>query len=189
MAKLKPWWAKTDIPKDIRVKLWRIMRDNPTFDTFHGQVSKKFDEIFMGVSKKETKYGSLSRDTYNALKNEIMHMPVGDVAALPLDLQGWVIELRPEMEEDLEEFLEEMPPELKLQMGFMPSHRFEAVSGKGVTVKGPDGSEQIVPFREFVEMWLLLQQEKNEPDQETYPSQRIWRGQEGERRAFKPHPL
>lgn len=98
MPKLKPEWVKTDIPKDAKLKLWRIMRDNPTFDAFQGQVSKRYDEIFGGVSKTQDKYGTISRDTYKALQYETKHMPVEEVASLPADLQSWVKQLRPELE-------------------------------------------------------------------------------------------
>lgn len=97
MAKLKPKWVKTDIPKEVRIKLWRLIRDTQTFDAFQGQVSKHYDEIFAGVSKKEDKYGSFSRDTYNALKYEIMHMPIEEIETLPKDLQFWVQEIRPQV--------------------------------------------------------------------------------------------
>ena len=97
MGKLKPNWMKTDIPKDAKLKLWRLMGDNPTFDTFQGQVSKHYDEIFSKVSKTQDKYGTISRDTYKALQYEIMHMPAEEVASLPADLQSWVKQLRPEL--------------------------------------------------------------------------------------------
>lgn len=102
MRKLKPEWVKTDIPKDARIKLWRLMKDNLTFDTFHGQLSKHYDEIFIDVSKRPDKYGSMSRDTYNALTYEIVHMPLEEVETLPLDLQAWVVQIRPDLKENLE---------------------------------------------------------------------------------------
>lgn len=104
MGKLKTPWVKTDIPKSVKVKLWHLMKDNPTFDTFHGQVSKHFDEIFAETAKKEgreEKYGSLSRDTYNGLKYEIMHMPIEEVRSLPSDLKVWVEGLRTDLQEEL----------------------------------------------------------------------------------------
>lgn len=102
MRKLKPEWVKTDIPKNTKIKLWRLMKDNPTFDTFHGQLSKHYDEIFIGISKRPYKYGSMSRDTYNALKYEIAHMPLEEVKTLPSDLQAWVITIRQDLKENLE---------------------------------------------------------------------------------------
>lgn len=101
MHKLKPEWVKTDIPKDIRIKLWCLMKDNTTFDTFCGQLSKRYDEIFIDVSKRPDKYGSMSRDTYNALIYEIEHMPLEEVKTLPSDLQAWVIQIRPDLKENL----------------------------------------------------------------------------------------
>jgi len=76
------------------------MRDNSTFNSFKGQVSKHYDRIFADLkdSKKKTdKYGFLSRETYNALKYELLHMPFEDVESLPPDLQPWVKEIREPM--------------------------------------------------------------------------------------------
>jgi len=97
MAKLKPPWVKTDIPKTAKVKLWRLMKDNQTFDAFQGQVAKNYDEIFVGVSKKAYKYSLISRDTYKKLQDELMHMPVEEVLSLPDDLQLWIRGLRVEL--------------------------------------------------------------------------------------------
>ncbi len=98
MAKLKPPWVKTDIPKHVKIKLWNLMKDNTTFDTFYGQVSLHFDEIFSGPGIKKDKYGSLSRETYNGLRHEIRHMPVEEVNSLPSDLRVWIAGLRPELQ-------------------------------------------------------------------------------------------
>jgi len=67
------------------------MRDNPTFGSFKGQVSKHYDKIFTGLGTgRASKYGYFSRETYNALKYELLHMPSQEVNTLPLDLQVWV---------------------------------------------------------------------------------------------------
>ena len=94
MAKLKPEWVKTDIPKDTKVKLWRIMKDNPTYDAWQRGIAR------YGFDTEEDKYIHLSRDTYRALKYEVIHMPFEEVSNLPPDLQSWVRQLRPELESE-----------------------------------------------------------------------------------------
>ena len=100
MAKLKPEWVKTDIPKGIKIKLWRLMRDNPTYRSWDEAIVGKShttiqDKLF---ANDELKYIKMSRDTYNALQYEIIHMPAEEVLNLPPDLQSWVKQLRPELE-------------------------------------------------------------------------------------------
>jgi len=75
------------------------MRDNPTFDSFKGQVSKHYDKIFTGLGTgRASKYAYFLRETYNTLKYELLHMPSQEVNTLPLDLQVWVsgLERKPE---------------------------------------------------------------------------------------------
>ena len=69
------------------------MKDNPTFDAFQGQVSKYYDDIFVGVSKTEDKYGTISYDTYKALRDEILDMPTEEIETLPEELQLWIRQL------------------------------------------------------------------------------------------------
>lgn len=97
MAKLKPKWVKTDIPKDTKVKLWRIMKNNPTYETWQKGVARASYEFDTG----EEKYVRLSRDTYSALQDEIRHIPAEEVMSLTPDLQSWVKQSRPELEENL----------------------------------------------------------------------------------------
>lgn len=97
MGKLKPDWVRTDIPKDIKIKLWSLMIDNPTYGSWERAIVGEShtgdqDELF---ANDELKYIKMSRDTYNALQYEIMHMPLEDVISLPPDLQSWVMQLRP----------------------------------------------------------------------------------------------
>ena len=100
MAKLKPEWVKTDIPKNTKVKLWRIMKDNPTYRSWEEAIVGKShttaqDKLF---ANDELKYIKMSMDTRNALQYEIMHMPAEEMESLPADLQSWVKQLRPELE-------------------------------------------------------------------------------------------
>jgi len=94
MPKLKPNWVKTDISKDTKIKLWRVMKANFTYGTFTWYVSSHFDDIF---DKDDNKYGFMSRQTYKALQDEIREMPIQEVQTLPPDLQTWVQQLRPEL--------------------------------------------------------------------------------------------
>ena len=154
MAKLKPSWVITDIPKNTKIKLWHLMKDNPTYKSWEKAIVGKSytteqDFVF---TKGELEYIKMSKDTYERLKKEIMHMPVGEVATLPLDLQGWLIGLRPEIEEDLDIYLTDMPPELKLQLGFVPSVCVEPIVGykSGRSYRrgdSPLSSKRLVTFR------------------------------------------
>lgn len=99
MSKLKPPWQKTDIPKDIKLKLWRIMKDNPTYDTWLRGIA----DLQYGLDKKEEdKYVKISRETHKRLQEEIKEMPVSEVCLLPIDLQVWVKGLRPDIKGKLE---------------------------------------------------------------------------------------
>lgn len=98
MAKLKLKWEITDIPKDTKIKLWHIMKDNKTYRTFTGYASKHFDELF---TTDETNYAGVSRATYKALKDEILLMPKEEVKTLPDDLQAWIQQLRPELKDQM----------------------------------------------------------------------------------------
>jgi len=92
VSKLKPKWVKTDIPKDTKIKLWRIMRDNPTYDSW----SEGIANLQYGLDEKDDKYVKTSRDTYKSLQEEIRKMPISEVLLLPADLRVWVQELRPD---------------------------------------------------------------------------------------------
>lgn len=70
------------------------MKGNPTYDAWQKGIARARYEF----EEWEDKYIRLGRDTYMALKYEIMHMPAEEVASLPADLQSWVRQLRPELE-------------------------------------------------------------------------------------------
>lgn len=92
MAKLKPKWQKTDIPKSSKIKLWQIMKDNPT------QISYDKAIAHLDISKEEERWiYPLSRDTWRSLKREIIEMPYEEVISLPQDLQDWILQLRPDL--------------------------------------------------------------------------------------------
>jgi len=99
MPKLKSSWVITDIPKDIKVKLWRFMKDNPTYKSWEKAIVGKSyttdqDEIITNV---ESDFIKMSKDTYNSLKKEVLLMPQEEVETLPEDLKRWVMSVRPEL--------------------------------------------------------------------------------------------
>jgi hypothetical protein len=101
--KLKAPWVLTDIPKIIKVKLWRLMKDNPAYTSWCMAIARKSgtvdqDEIF---AKDEQDFIKMSRDTYNSLKKELMLMPQEEVETLPEDLKRWVLSIRPDLKENL----------------------------------------------------------------------------------------
>ena len=111
MAKLKPSWMKTDIPKRIKVILWKLIKDNPTYESWQIAISKsEFNEA-------DDPFIHTSRDTFNSLKYEINHMPIEEVAGLPLELQTWIKQLRPELkfEEALKERTASVAQTLELE--------------------------------------------------------------------------
>ena len=93
MSKLKPKWVKTNIPTEIKIKLWRAMREKPTFVTWQ-QATAKNSALF---SESELKYVPCSRDGYRSLQQEIREIPLDEVLLLPDDLQVWIKGLRPDL--------------------------------------------------------------------------------------------
>ena len=93
MSKLKPKWVKTDIPREIKIKLWRVMKDNPTFTAWQQYIAKH-TELF---TNSESNYVPYSRDTYKRLQQEIREMPLDEIHLLPDDLQVWIKGLRPDV--------------------------------------------------------------------------------------------
>jgi hypothetical protein len=186
MAKLKPKWVKTDIARETKIKLWRVMKNCPTYDSWEKYITRH-KELF---DESEYNCVRMSRDTHKALKGEIMDMPVGEVATLPLELQGWILELRPGIEEDLEEYLTAMPPELLLQLGFIPTTYVQpVVTEESITVeiKDSDGStifkgqkpkmlypieegncKKLVGFKEFLK-WYCTSRGYDEPPRKVSP--------------------
>lgn len=97
--KLKPFWTITDIPKNTKIKLWRLMKDNPTYQSWEEAITGKSytteqDKIFTNM---ELGYIKTSKDTYSSLKNEVMLMPVEEVKTLPQDLQQWIFGIRADL--------------------------------------------------------------------------------------------
>lgn len=110
MGKLKASWVITDIPKNTKIKLWRLMKDNPTYQSWEKAIVGKShtteqDEIFTNV---ELGYIKMSKDTYSSLKKELTLMPVEEVDTLPHDLKIWIYSIRQDLK--LEKSVE---PQLK----------------------------------------------------------------------------
>ena len=96
MSKLKTSWVKTDIPKEIKVKFWKVMRDNPTHGSFIGYLSKHPTEFPYDIEH----YFPLSPQRYKKLKDEIIQMPLEEVDTLPIELQSWILALRPDLKKE-----------------------------------------------------------------------------------------
>lgn len=110
MGKLKASWVITDIPKNTKIKLWRLMKDNPTYQSWEKAIVGKShtteqDQIFTNV---ELGYIKMSKDTYSSLKKELTLMPVEEVDTLPHDLKIWIYSIRQDLK--LEKSVE---PQLK----------------------------------------------------------------------------
>ncbi len=94
MAKLKPSWMKTDLPKETKIKLWRVMIGCPTYDAWDKAIARNAEQF----DKEEYKWLPRSRPTYKALQDEIREMPLEELISLPADLQVWIQSLRPELQ-------------------------------------------------------------------------------------------
>lgn len=95
--RLKPGWLKTDIPKPVRIELYRIIRDYPTRSAQQQAVAGS-----EALEKLEKQFGETpnSADTFKRLAQEVRTMPPSEVASLPMDLQRWMVELRPGLRDD-----------------------------------------------------------------------------------------
>jgi hypothetical protein len=99
VGKRRPDWQKTNIPKNTKIKLWRIMKDNPTFDARTRHIANHPDTF----TSDEHKFIPMSRDTYQQLQREIDKMPLTEVRTLPEELQVWIKGLRPNLRKELQE--------------------------------------------------------------------------------------
>lgn len=99
MSKLKQPWVKTAIPKALKIELFRVMRDNPTQKA--REVAVANSEAIESLEKLLDTQAPISRDTFKRLKSEITGMPYSEVLLLPKDLQDWILELRPDLKQEL----------------------------------------------------------------------------------------
>ncbi|MFC1930344.1 hypothetical protein ACFLWE_00400 [Chloroflexota bacterium] len=89
MAKLKPKWRKTDIPKHVKVKhLYKALMESATFQEWTQVLAR------MSWDKEDEAYCKYSRDTYKALQDEIREMPITEIKTLPEDLRAWIYDVR-----------------------------------------------------------------------------------------------
>jgi len=107
VGKLKPDWMKTDIPKETKIKLWRAMKDNPTHKSWQQSIAKN-SKLF---TEDEDEYVRTSYETYTALKNEVEEMPLNEVLSLSQDLQDWIVEIRSELKEEIDNKNKQEKPE------------------------------------------------------------------------------
>lgn len=89
MAKIKPSWVKTDIPKSIKVKYhWQAMVETTTYESWEQALTS------MDWQDTDSKYARMSRETYKRLQQEILEMPSAEVNTLPSGLKFWVEDIK-----------------------------------------------------------------------------------------------
>jgi hypothetical protein len=92
MTKIKTRWMK--IPQTMKIKLWRIMKDNQAPEPWQQAVDRtEFEE-------QEKKYIRTSRSSYNKLLLELIEMTISEVDRLPIDLREWVISIQKKPREE-----------------------------------------------------------------------------------------
>lgn len=84
----KPKWQKTNVPKRIKIILWGIMKDNPTQNAREQAIAR------LKFGKEDDKWIRTSRDTFRALKAELIEMPESELETLPLDIREWTKGIR-----------------------------------------------------------------------------------------------
>ena len=96
--KMKASFVKTNIAKPVKLELFRIMKDYHTQRDREQAVarSKEIHDL-----SQVFKFVPISRDTFKRLKGEVNEMPFSEVLSLPKDLQDWIIEIRPDLKQDL----------------------------------------------------------------------------------------
>ncbi len=72
------------------------MRDNPTHRSFMGYLSKHPTEFPDDIEH----YFPLSPQRYKKLKDEVIQMPLEEVDTLPIELQSWILALRPALKKE-----------------------------------------------------------------------------------------
>jgi len=150
LGKFKPKWQKTNIPKDIKIILWRVMRDNPVFPK-----EKRDQAIPLLILNKETeeRLHVPSRDTWKSLQEELNEMPIEEVTSLPQDLQDWISQLRPDLKHrnDLEEHWKTLAgaaEELAVSLRYI-IRRYSPMRNK--TIGGLSADEDQFEFLEFLD--------------------------------------
>jgi len=92
MPKLKPSWVITDMAKDTKIKLWRLMQDYHTYTSWAQGIARS--KVF---TDDEVRSLSMSKATYSRLRREITAMPLEEVETLPEDCRRWIFDLRPHL--------------------------------------------------------------------------------------------
>lgn len=103
MRKNKPTRRKSNLPGDIKIKLWGIMSQISTLPDLWNHLVNNPDILTdsewqrFGITRdnvKENARGTITRDTYRGLQQEIRAMPFRELATLPENIQNWVRGLR-----------------------------------------------------------------------------------------------
>lgn len=101
MGKTKPSWVKSNLPENIKVKLWDIMRQTNTYPNMCKYLANYPDSLIdhewkqLGTTKEaitenfDVTKAVITRDIYKALQDEIKTMPLRELARLPDDIQNW----------------------------------------------------------------------------------------------------
>jgi hypothetical protein len=88
MAKFKPDWQKTNIPKPIKIELFKVMMDNPT------QTAREQAVARLELGQENDRWLKTSRDTFKKLTQELLEMPLIELDTLPENLRATIKEKR-----------------------------------------------------------------------------------------------
>lgn len=94
MAKSKASWQHSDLPKHIRILLYRIMKDNSNQRAREQAVAK----LKLNLSEEDQYWSLSSRDTFRKLTLELLEMPKEELDTLDKDVQVHVLDLRKQQE-------------------------------------------------------------------------------------------
>jgi len=135
--KLKASFVKTNIAKPVKLEMFRIMRDYHTQQDREKAVarSKEIDNLSQVFNSMH-----ISRDTFKRLESEINEMPFNEVLSLPKDLQDWIIEIRPGLEQDLEKQRHEQSSKSPITSSstpiFIPKRKIKSRTIEAKTIDG-----------------------------------------------------
>jgi len=129
MGREKPPWKKSNLPKNIKIKIWDIMSQTNTYPNMCKHLANYPDSLTdheweqLGTTKEAIKESIdimkavITRDVYKALQEEIMLMPLRNLAFLHIMIQNFGRALRGDTQlqqsiESLIQLQEEHPKEL-----------------------------------------------------------------------------
>jgi len=95
VGKFKPDWQETLIPFHVKIILWRLIRDNPTYKSWQRAME------LHDWGKRDDEFIACSRHTYRALSRELEKMPRKVIKTqLPEDLQIYISQIREDIDID-----------------------------------------------------------------------------------------